>query len=172
MSADIRPYHQHDTDTIVRLSLLAWEPVFLSFEHVMGAAIYAQVYPDWKSGQRQVVERALADTERFSILVADDDGEIAGFIVYELNHDSKVGQIYLLAVHPDHQNHGIGTLLNLAALDAMRACGMELAAVGTGGDPGHAPARRSYEKAGFTQLPLVRYYKDLRGRPEPNPDLR
>ena len=33
--------------------------------------------------------------------------------------------------------------------------------VGTGGDPGHAPARRSYEKSGYTPLPLVRYYKDL-----------
>jgi hypothetical protein len=43
----------------------------------------------------------------------------------------------------------------------MREAGMKLAVVGTGGDPGHAPARRSYEKAGYTGLPLVRYYKDL-----------
>jgi hypothetical protein len=40
--------------------------------------------------------------------------------------------------------------------------GMALAVVGMGGDEGHAPARRSYEKAGYTALPLVRYYKDLR----------
>ena len=38
---------------------------------------------------------------------------------------------------------------------------MEMAEVMTGGDPGHAPARRSYEKAGYTPLPLVRYYKAL-----------
>lgn len=38
---------------------------------------------------------------------------------------------------------------------------MKLAIVGTGGDPGHAPARRSYEKAGYIGLPIVRYYKDL-----------
>jgi len=36
-----------------------------------------------------------------------------------------------------------------------------LAVVGTGGDPGHAPARRVYEKAGFVGLPLVRYYASL-----------
>ena len=38
---------------------------------------------------------------------------------------------------------------------------MTLAVVGTGGDPGHAPARRSYEKAGYTGLPLMRYYRPL-----------
>jgi len=43
----------------------------------------------------------------------------------------------------------------------MKESGMKLAVVGTGGDPGHAPARRSYEKAGYTGLPLVRYYKVL-----------
>jgi hypothetical protein len=43
----------------------------------------------------------------------------------------------------------------------MKQKGALLAVVGTGGDPSHAPARASYEKAGYTPLPLVRYYKDL-----------
>jgi hypothetical protein len=43
----------------------------------------------------------------------------------------------------------------------MRAAGLTLAGIGTGGDPGHAPARAAYEKAGFTPLPLVHYYKAL-----------
>jgi len=42
-----------------------------------------------------------------------------------------------------------------------RAAGMTLAVVGMGGDDGHAPARRSYEKAGYTGLPLMRYYQAL-----------
>ena len=37
----------------------------------------------------------------------------------------------------------------------------DLAHIATGGDPGHAAARHTYEKAGFTALPLVRYYKEL-----------
>jgi len=32
---------------------------------------------------------------------------------------------------------------------------MSVAMVATGGDPGHAPARRTYEKLGFRQLPLA-----------------
>jgi GNAT superfamily N-acetyltransferase len=67
----------------------------------------------------------------------------------------------MLAVHPDHQNRGIGTELNLFALERMKENGMKLVSVGTGGDPGHAPARRSYEKVGYTPLPIVRYYKAL-----------
>jgi ribosomal protein S18 acetylase RimI-like enzyme len=67
----------------------------------------------------------------------------------------------LLAVHPDHQNLGIGTELNTLALEKMREGGMKMAKVETGGDPSHAPARRSYEKAGYRALPLVRYFLDL-----------
>ncbi|CAM5533340.1 hypothetical protein SCYAM73S_01338 [Streptomyces cyaneofuscatus] len=43
----------------------------------------------------------------------------------------------------------------------MSKAGVTLASIWTGGDPGHAPARRTYEKAGYTALPLVRYYKAL-----------
>jgi hypothetical protein len=38
---------------------------------------------------------------------------------------------------------------------------MGVAMVETGGDPGHAPARRAYEKAGFALLPIARYFKNL-----------
>ena len=93
--------------------------------------------------------------------VAEVNGGVVGFIAYELNLQKRVGTVQLLAVHPEHQNRGIGTQLNSFALDRMRESGMEMAEVGTGGDPGHAPARRSYEKAGYTGLPLVRYYKAL-----------
>jgi hypothetical protein len=35
------------------------------------------------------------------------------------------------------------------------------AAVGTGGDPGHAPARHLYERAGYRPFPIVHYYRAL-----------
>lgn len=128
---------------------------------MLGAAIFARLYPDWQSGQRAVVEEMCTGSEDRFTWVADRDGTIAGFVVIEMNFGNKIGEIQLLAVHPDHQNRGIGTGLNAFALQELKQAGMKLAVVGTGGDPGHAPARRSYEKAGFTALPLVRYYKDL-----------
>jgi RimJ/RimL family protein N-acetyltransferase len=38
---------------------------------------------------------------------------------------------------------------------------MAVAMVETGGDPGHAASRRTYEKAGFVLLPIARYFKML-----------
>jgi hypothetical protein len=38
---------------------------------------------------------------------------------------------------------------------------MDIAVVETGGDFGHAPARAAYEAAGFTLLPIARYFRLL-----------
>jgi hypothetical protein len=38
---------------------------------------------------------------------------------------------------------------------------MAVVTVETGGDPGHAPARATYESAGFTLFPISRYFKAL-----------
>jgi len=43
----------------------------------------------------------------------------------------------------------------------MRAKGVTVAMVETGGDSGHAPARRAYEKSGFRLLSVARYFKKL-----------
>jgi ribosomal protein S18 acetylase RimI-like enzyme len=112
-----------------------------------------------------VVEKICKDGEHTTVWVAEVEGKVVGFLACELNTDDKTGEVQLLAVHPEYQDRGIGTELNLFALEKMKETGMRMAVVATGGDPGHAPARRSYEKAGYTALPLVRYYKDLREHP-------
>ncbi len=161
MTTRIRPLGNDDIEEVVRLSLAAWEPVFQSFRQVMGPEIYARLYPNWAKSQTEAVERVCRESEKDTVWVAEEDGVIAGFIAFELKHKKKTGEVQMLAVHPAYQNRGIGTDLNVFALDRMKECGMDLVEVGTGGDPGHAPARRSYEKAGYTPLPLVRYYKAL-----------
>jgi len=161
MSIHIRLLDAQEIDDVVHLSLLAWEPVFHSFEQVLGPAIYARLYPDWKKSQSEAVAGVCRDVEKYSIWVAELQQTIVGFIAYTLDTKELVGEVYMLAVHPDYQNRGIGTELNTFALQKLKESGMRLAVVGTGGDPGHAPARRSYEKAGYTPLPLVQYYKDL-----------
>ena len=161
MNFSIRPGTHDDIADLVQLSLLAWVPVFQSFKQVLGSNIYPLIYPDWQKQQGEVVAKICQDNEKISLLVAEVNGAVAGFLAYSLDRKELTGEVELLAVHPDYQNQGIGTALNQGALEAMKAIGMKLAVVATGGDPGHAPARRSYEKAGYTGLPLVRYYKDL-----------
>ncbi len=161
MNLNTRLFCDDDLDAIVELSLLAWEPVFHSLEHVLGHNIFVLLWPDWRDGQAKGVASACKDREKYTTLVAEVDGVVAGFLVYTLKREEKTGEVDLLAVHPDYQNHGVGTALNNAALQQIRESGMKLAIVETGGDPGHAPARRSYEKAGYTLLPIARYFKDL-----------
>ena len=161
MGLDIRPVREDDVEDLIRLSLLAWAPVFSSFEQILGHRIYRLIWPDWRVVQREAVETVCRDRERTAVLVAELDGRAVGFLAYELNLQDGVGDVALLAVHPDHQNRGIGTDLNNAALVKMVEGGMKMARVETGGDPSHAAARRCYEKAGYTALPIVRYHKDL-----------
>ena len=161
MAARIRPFAEEDLDAIVELSLLAWKPIFASFEQILGPEIYPIEYPDWRQSQAEGVATVCQDRDKYTVLVAEIGGRVVGFLAYELREKDATGEVYMLAVHPDHQNQDIGTRLNIAALEAMKAAGMRLAVVGTGGEESHAPARRSYEKAGYTALPLVRYYKAL-----------
>jgi len=161
MKIQIRPYNTVDLPAILELSLLAWEPVFTAWQEILGPSLYPiAIYPDWRVSQKEVVEKICTDPN-FTTCVAGVDGKVVGFVTYELNETTKVGEVQLLAVHPEYQNNGIGTELNFFALQKLKEGGMKLAVVGTGGDEGHAPARRSYEKAGYTCLPAVRYYKEL-----------
>ncbi len=161
MSVLIRSLEPADVSAVLDLSLLAWEPVFASFRRVLGPRIYDVIYPDWRKTQREGVAKVCEDTEHYHTGVAMVDGAVASFITYVLDKDQRTGEVWFLAVHPDYQRRGIGTELNRWALAQMKAAGMVLAVVGTGGDEGHAPARRSYEKAGYIPLPLMRYYQYL-----------
>jgi len=58
----------------------------------------------------------------------------------------------------EHQARSVREVL----ADAVAALGgLRVGMIGTGGDPGHAPARRVYEKADYTLIPMARYFKAL-----------
>ena len=85
-----------------------------------------------------------------------------GFVAIALNaFHERMGVIDIIAVDPDYQRRGISTQLTEFATEHMRTEGMDIAVVETGGDPGHAAARAAYEAAGFTVLPIARYFRLL-----------
>ena len=155
---DIRRSTAGDADDVVALSLGAWAPVFASFRAVLGDDLYERVHPDWEIGQAAAVREALATHETW---VATTDDKVTGFVNVIFEDSEGSGEIYMIAVDPAAQRRGIATRLTEVALDEMRARGLDLAIVATGGDPGHAPARRTYEKAGFTACPQVWYSRLL-----------
>src|SRR5262245_45888516 len=146
-ATEIRSFTSTDTDDIVRLSLHAWAPVFASFRSVLGDTLYRRVHPDWTSDQASSVRDAL---ERNDTWVAVTEGTVTGFVNVAFDSAERSGEIYMIAVDPTAQRQGIATRLTERALEEMRTRGIDLAIVATGGDPGHAPARATYEKAGFT----------------------
>jgi GNAT superfamily N-acetyltransferase len=157
----IRPFEERDAAAVVDLSLRAWAPAFASLERVLGPDIFGRQHPDWREDQRRAVEDVCASQET-RVWVAEVDGETVGFVATGVfDPDLRMGEISMLAVDPDHQTGGIGTALTEFALDRLKDAGMRIAMVETGGDPGHAPARRTYERSGFTLLPIARYFKNL-----------
>jgi len=106
------------------------------------------------------VETAL-DTETIHVWVAEANDAVARFVAVHPDHDERIGEIYLLAVDPVHQRKGVGAGLTSFAMHWLKDNGMALAMVETGGDPGHAPARHTYEQSGFTELPVSRDLKTL-----------
>jgi ribosomal protein S18 acetylase RimI-like enzyme len=157
-AVEIRPAATEDADAIVELSLLAWAPVFASFDEVLGHDLYNRVHPNWRVDQAASVRAALADHDSW---VAVGDGQVLGFVTVIFDDAERSGEIYMIAVDPSAQRRGIATALTEFALDEMRARGIDLAIVATGGDPGHAPARATYEKLGFTGCPQVWYAQRL-----------
>ena len=155
----IRKYEDRDLDAVVGLSLRAWAPVFPSIEESMDPDVYLHFFPDWRVSQKQAVEEVCAD-KNATVWVGEEEGRVVGFTAVHLRTPT-FGEIYMIAVDPDFQRRGIATALTQFALDWMREKGIVVAMVETGADPGHGPARRSYEKSGFRWMPVARYFKKL-----------
>jgi GNAT superfamily N-acetyltransferase len=89
--------------------------------------------------------------------VAEINGTGRGFATAALAPGADLGEILMLAVDPRFQRHGLGTALIQAATAWLRDEGATTVMVETGGDPGHSPARATYERAGFRPLPVTRF---------------
>jgi len=158
----IRSFQEPDLDAIVDLSLRAWEPVFESLRDVLGEPIFDRLHrPDWRTVQADAVRSSCTSEDR-DVFVAVADERPVGFATIALNafHEG-MGVVDMIAVDPAYQRRGIATQLMDRSAEHMREQGMDIAAVGTGGDRGHAPARAMYESSGYTALPSVRYLKLL-----------
>ena len=160
MEMQIRPFILQDIDAVITLSLKAWAPVFESLEQVMDKEVFYTLYPDWHISQREAVENVCEDRNKH-VWVAEKNGVPAGFAALAFHPKDSMGEIYMIAVDPAHQRTGIGSALTEFSITEFKKAGMSIAMVATGGDPGHSPARNTYERAGFRMLPLAHYYKKL-----------
>jgi GNAT superfamily N-acetyltransferase len=160
MHAQIREYRRGDEEAVVELSLRAWAPVFASLEQVLGRELFVRLHGDWRQYQDQSVRDTLANNA-MRVWVAEAEERVVAFLAATLHSPRLIGEIWMLAVDPDDQGRGVGTALTKFATDWIRDSGMRVAMVETGGDSGHAPARRVYEKEDYILSPVARYFKTL-----------
>lgn len=156
----IQSYEPQHLDAVVDISLRAWMPVFEAIQRVMDPEIYAALHPDWRADQQKAVESVCAADE-MPVWVAVEEGIVAGFVAVKLRKEDRIGEVYMIAVDPDFQRRGIARELMQFSMEWMRSVGMTVAMVQTGGDPGHAPARQTYENLGFERFTTARYFKKL-----------
>lgn len=161
MSFAIESYAADKVDQVLDLSVRAWAPVFEQLEQAVPAYVYRSFYPQgWRARQLHDI-RAFMETDGGRAWVAVDEGSVVGWVGIRLHTTDSMGEIYILAVDPLQQRRGIATALMDHAFAAMRAAGMRIVMVETGGDPGHRASRATYEQAGFERWPVARYFREL-----------
>lgn len=145
----IRQLEPKDVDVLQEIRSLAFEPVFKSLRALLGTEIADVALAFAEAEQAKLLDGLCAAGSASRVYVATLNERPVGFLSATLDEATKVGEIGLNAVHPDFAGRGIATDLLNFALDEMRRAGMKVAAVSTGSDESHAPARRAYAKAGF-----------------------
>lgn len=80
------------------------------------------------------------------VVFAARDGRAVGFAGPVLREASGRGYFAGIGVHPDHEGHGLGTVLFFRLCEALRTAGASYMSLYTGMTN---PAARIYEKAGF-----------------------
>lgn len=107
----VRLYLDDDWQSVLEICLLAFTPVYESFESLLGTELFPLVYPDWKASNEKYLRSLSESGERERFFVAEENGAIIGFIHYAVNAENQFGNIGLNAVHPAHQGQGIGSLM-------------------------------------------------------------
>jgi ribosomal protein S18 acetylase RimI-like enzyme len=162
MSFHIRAYAPDDLATLHAIRAAAFAPVFASFRDIVGPEIATLGLATAEQEQAELLDAIAKPDSGHGIAVAEVNSATAGFVSWKPSIAPGIGEITLNAVHPHYGGKGVGTALYDHALAALKAAGMQLATVGAGGDPSHAPARRAYEKAGFSvNLPSIYMYRRL-----------
>lgn len=108
---------------------------------------------EWKWPQ---VAKACKESPE-QVLVSEVNGEVAGFAVYLLDQERKLGTVGNNAVDPKFRGLGIGKRQIERMMRIFCEKGMQFADVIVGLNEGHEAARAVYEKAGFETVTDSRY---------------
>jgi GNAT superfamily N-acetyltransferase len=156
----IRQARDTDLDTVLDLAGRAWDPVFASVNAVLGSELARSLHgEDWRTHHAAEVASIVAGMTTW---VAERGGVMVGFAAARVaDAGRRIGEVHIVGVDPGAQLTGVGAALVRHAEELLREQGMAVVFIGTGGDPGHAPARRLYASLGYRPFPVIQHYKRL-----------
>ncbi len=155
----IRRATAEDADALIAIARAEWDAIYRGYSDQLGEEIFSLFYPDPGAAKEAQIRHNVASGTCY---LTELDGEIAGFIHFVYDERTRLGTISNNAVSGAHRGHGIGPRQYEFVFGLLRSLGAKGVRVTTGLDEAHAPARRAYEKAGFSQrTESVTYYMKL-----------
>jgi N-acetylglutamate synthase-like GNAT family acetyltransferase len=157
----IRPYRFRDLEIIVDIGNRAWQGIYAMFKRIYGEELFKLLCSDEFTKKGKEIKSHCEKNHEWTFICEEED-KIVGFTTFNLDKETKIGEIRNNAVDPDCKMKGIGQQMYKAVLDYFRQQGMLYAKVITGLDEAHARARKAYDRAGFNiKCESVEYFMKL-----------
>ena len=156
----MREYRPEDLDAVMTIANAAWQPIRKMSREALGDKISDLFNPAGDALSKGLQVKEQIDSGRYGIAVCEHEEKVVGFITWRI--DGFCAEICNNAALPDSGVKGVGQTMYRYVLELFRKQGAKVAKVLTGLDWAHAPARRAYERAGFTKhLDSVTYFMEL-----------
>ena len=156
----MREYRPEDLQAVMAIANAAWQPIRKMSREAIGDRISDLFNPAGDAVSKGLQVKEQIDSGRYGIAICEHEGRVVGFITW--NSEGPVGQICNNAALPGSGLKGVGQTMYQYVLNLFRSQGLKAVKVTTGLDWAHAPARRAYERAGFTRhLDSVTYFMEL-----------
>lgn len=157
---NMREYRPEDLHAVMAIANAAWQPIRKMSREALGDKLSDLFNPAGDAVSKGLQVKEQIDSGRYGIAVCEHEGRVVGFITW--NVEGPVGQICNNAALPDSGVKGVGQTMYQYVLQRFREAGAKVVKVVTGLDRAHAPARRAYERAGFTRhLDSTTYFMEL-----------
>lgn len=162
----IVPTVKEHADAARNIFIEGWKPIRKVQRSLIGDEAYYAMFTNWEPNKAKSIDACAFGrrTDR-CCFSAISDGRVAGALTAHFaDGEIPVMEIGNNSVSAEFAGQGIGSSLYRYILEEGKKRGYKYAKVGTGLDEGHAPARRAYEKAGFTRdiaIETIDYYMSI-----------
>lgn len=149
----IRRFQPGDREDVIRITKEAWVGVTMAeLRERRFGVLGGRTWDEQKA--EAIITKCERNPER--CFIAEIDGKVVGYATYGFNLNGVIGVVGDNAVDPAWQGRGIGTRLIARVIEELEASGVGMLEVQT--LEHDAPARKVYERLGFTEIARTVHY--------------